>query len=228
MLDTLLANEINGHIDGTGVQEEVDTFMFEGHDTSAAGITFILLLLGTHPDVQELVYEEIREAVVRNNCQPLSITQFGELNYLDRVIKECLRLYPPVAFISRELTDDVVLSDNTKIPRGIMMHFHIFDLHRDEEQFPDPEKFDPDRFLPDNSAKRHPYAYLPFSAGPRNCIGQKFALLEIKTLVQYVLMNFELKAITRREDIKFVIDLVLRPTDAILVQFKRRPDNVLV
>lgn len=182
MLDTLLANEINGHIDAAGVQEEVDTFMFEGHDTSAAGITFILLLLGTHPDVQELVYQEIREAVIRNQNKPLSITQFGELHYLDRVIKECLRIYPPVAFISRELTEDMYLKDNTKIPAGMMMHFHIFDLHRDEEQFPDPEKFDPDRFLPENVAKRHPYAYLPFSAGERRntgCPGRYFLIDKI-------------------------------------------------
>lgn len=165
MLDTLLANEINGHIDAAGVQEEVDTFMFEGHDTSAAGITFILLLLGSAPDVQERVYQEIREAVIKNENKPLSITQFGELNFLDRVIKECLRIYPPVAFISRELTEDVYLENNTCVPSGMMMHFHIFDLHRDEEQFPDPERFDPDRFLPGNVEKRHPYSYLPFSAG---------------------------------------------------------------
>lgn len=180
MLDTLLANEINGHIDASGVQEEVDTFMFEGHDTSAAGITFILLLLGTDQEVQERVYQEIREAVIRNDNQPLSITQFGELNYLDRVIKECLRIYPPVAFISRELTEDIFLEDNTKVPSGMMMHFHIFDLHRDEEQFPDPERFDPDRFLPENVEKRHPYAFLPFSAGKWGHLGSVHLLIIIK------------------------------------------------
>lgn len=146
-------------------QEEVDTFMFEGHDTSSAGITFILLLLGTHQDVQERVHDEIRDAVLANGNLPLSMTQFGKLNYLDRVIKECFRIYPPVPIISRELTEDFVLDDGSRIPPGKMMHLHIFDLHRDEEQFPDPEKFDPDRFLPENAAQRHPYAYLPFSAG---------------------------------------------------------------
>lgn len=133
MLDTLLSNEINGRIDVAGIQEEVDTFMFEGHDTSASGITFILLLLGTHPDVQQRVYEEIKSAVLGNHNQPLSITQFGDLNYLDRVIKECLRIYPPVAFISRELTEDILLADGTRIPTGNMMHLHIFDLHRFED-----------------------------------------------------------------------------------------------
>lgn len=165
MLDTLLSNEINGHIDAQGVQEEVDTFMFEGHDTSAAAITFILLLLGTHEEEQERVFQEIRDAVISNENEPLSITQFGDLKYLDCFVKECLRLYPPVAFISRELTEDVFLADGTRIPSGNMMHFHIFDLHRDPEQFPDPEKFDPDRFLPENVQNRHPFAYLPFSAG---------------------------------------------------------------
>lgn len=228
MLDTLLSNEINGHIDAAGVQEEVDTFMFEGHDTTAAGLTFIFLLLGHNPEAQEKVYDEIRDAVINNNNKPLTITQFGDLNYLDRVIKECLRIYPPVAFISRELTEDVFLSNHAKVSSGGMMHFHIYDLHRDPEQFPDPEKFDPDRFLPENIKGRHPFAYIPFSAGPRNCIGQKFAMLEIKTLLQYVLLNFRLTSITKREDVKFTIDLVLRPIHPILVQFEKRVGDPLL
>lgn len=149
------------------------------------------------------------------------MAQLSELSYTDRVIKECLRLYPPVPIISRETSEEFILF-GCKIPIKTMSHIHIFDLHRDPDQFPDPERFDPDRFLPENIEKRHPFAYVPFSAGPRNCIGQKFALLEIKALLKHILFNFRLTPITKREDIVFIADLVLRSRDPVRVQFHRR------
>ena len=75
-----------------------------------------------------------------------------------------MRLYPSVPYIGREFAKDVTI-DNMVFYKGTIVHIHVFDLHRDPEVFPDPEKFDPDRFLPENSDKRHPYAYVPFSAG---------------------------------------------------------------
>ena len=80
------------------------------------------------------------------------------------VIFRSLRIYPPVSFISRDLGADMIIN-NVLFYKGSIVHIHIFDLHRDPEVFPDPEKFDPDRFLPENCIKRHPYAYVPFSAG---------------------------------------------------------------
>lgn len=113
------------------------------------------------------------------------------------------------------------IEDDT-IPAGAIAHIHIFDLHRDPDQFPDPERFDPDRFTPENSEKRHPFAYVPFSAGPRNCIGQKFALLEIKVVLQHVLTNFKLSPVTTREEIEFVGDIILRAKKPVKVRFHLR------
>lgn len=221
MLDTLLASEENQLIDEAGICEEVDTFMFEGHDTTSSGITFSLLLLATYPDIQQRVHDELREAINKNNGEMLGMSQFRELPYLDRVLKECLRLYPPVTFISRTTTDPVVLGD-VEVETGTMLHLHIYDVHRDPKYYPDPERFDPDRFLPENVAARNPYAYIPFSAGPRNCIGQKFAVLEMKTIIQYLLINFQLRAVTKREDVVFVADLVLRTKHPIDIEFRPR------
>uniref|UniRef100_UPI003B66E70F uncharacterized LOC128724838 n=1 Tax=Anopheles nili TaxID=185578 RepID=UPI003B66E70F len=225
MLDTLLSAEAKQQIDEDGIREEVDTFMFEGHDTTAAAIMFTIVLLAIEQEAQDRCYKEINELLEQNSASSdpvrLSVQDYQNLPYLERVIKESLRLYPPVAFISRATTGELVV-DGTTFPHNTITHIHIYDLHRDPEQFPDPERFDPDRFLPEVAEKRNPYAYVPFSAGPRNCIGQKFALLEIKTVLVALLLSFRLVPVTRREEIVFMADLVLRAKTPLKVRLQRR------
>jgi cytochrome P450 family 4 len=107
MLDTLLQAQSEGLIDDEGIIEETDTFTFEGHDTTSAGMTFTLLLLSHHPKVQEKLFEEIQEVMrLSKNEDGLGIDDFNKLNYMERVIKESLRIYPPVHFIARTFTED--------------------------------------------------------------------------------------------------------------------------
>ncbi|KAJ6617597.1 putative cytochrome P450 4ac2 [Pseudolycoriella hygida] len=219
MMDTLLQAEQQGLIDDEGIIEETDTFTFEGHDTTSSAITFIILLLAHHPEAQEAIFNEIQEFLHMKD--ELTIDDFNRFEYMDRVLKECMRIYPPVPFISRNLAEDYQ-HDGFVQPKGTTVNIHIFDIHRDPEIFPDPEKFDPDRFLPENCAKRSNFAFIAFSAGMRNCIGQRFAMLELKMVVSKLVSNFKIVPITQREDITFVGDMILRSREPIRIKFIRK------
>ncbi|XP_069699717.1 cytochrome P450 4C1-like isoform X1 [Periplaneta americana] len=202
------------------LREEVDTFMFEGHDTTSAGMTWALFLLGLHPDVQEKTYEE-QKNIFQGSERSVTMKDLNEMKYLERVIKETLRLYPSVPIFGRQLHSEAELGDFT-VPAGCSVIMYIYNLHRNPEQFPNPENFDPDNFLPEKVTNRHPYAYIPFSAGPRNCIGQKFALLEEKTVLSYILRNYEVISLDKRQDVNLMAEIVLRPEKGINVSIKPR------
>lgn len=162
-LDVLLLSQMEGAADlsDVDIREEVDTFMFEGHDTTSSAIAFAISLLSKHADVQQRVFEEAVELEGREK-EPMP--------YLEAVIKETLRLYPSVPFFSRKVLEDLSVG-NVTVPKGASVSCLIYMLHRDPDSFPDPERFDPDRFYL-NEKQLHPFAFAAFSAGPRNCIGK--------------------------------------------------------
>jgi cytochrome P450 family 4 len=225
MLDLLLSAKNDGaDIDYEGIREEVDTFMFEGHDTTSMAISFMLLVLANLQDIQTKILSEILNVV-----GPTKIPTYEDLQnlkYTERCIKETLRLFPSVPFISRYASEEFTTKTGYTIPEGTVLHIHIFDLHRNAEIYPEPLKFDPDRFLPEQVAERHPFAYIPFSAGPRNCIGQRFALLELKTVLCGILRRFALEKVDDMHDVEFRPDLVLRPKEDVKVRILPRQQKV--
>ncbi|XP_072938757.1 cytochrome P450 4C1-like isoform X2 [Epargyreus clarus] len=196
MLDLLLQNLRERKIDDKGVREEVDTFMFG-----------------------ENIYDEMNK-IFGSSQRPPTMNDLNDMKYLECCIKESLRIYPSVPGIARNLETEVVLS-GYHVPANTAVNIHIYDIHHRADIYPDPE-FIPERFLPENALKRHPYAYIPFSAGPRNCLGQKFAMLEMKTMLSGLLRRFKIEAVTKSEEITFATHLVLRSTHPIYVRFRER------
>ncbi|XP_046382837.1 cytochrome P450 4C1-like isoform X2 [Ischnura elegans] len=211
------------------IREEVDTFMFEGHDTTSMAICWILFTLANNPDVQEKAWKEVKEfweyrTKMEKEDRSYQSNIFTDMPYLERCIKESLRLYPSVPVISRKLSEDLQMGGYL-IPADTIIHIHVSNIHRNPSIYSNPDSFDPDRFLPEAVNTRHPYAYIPFSAGPRNCIGQRFAMLEVKAVVSAILFNFHLVAMDRPEDIVIVADLVLRSKNGIKMKFIPRNGN---
>ncbi|KAL6420172.1 hypothetical protein ACFW04_012264 [Cataglyphis niger] len=217
MLDLLIAASRDNLLSDLDIREEVDTFMFEGHDTTAMGITFALLLLAEHKDIQERVRIEVENAMQESGGK-LTMRSLQNLPYLERCLKEALRLYPSVFFIIRNIKEDIKLHSYV-IPAETMLFLNIYGVHRNPNFWSIPEVFDPDRFLPERIQKRHPYSYLPFSAGSRNCIGQRFGLLELKAMIAPLIHNFYLEPIDHLKDIRLTTDMIIRPSHPVHINF---------
>ncbi|XP_031552096.1 cytochrome P450 3A2-like [Actinia tenebrosa] len=165
-------------------------FLFAGYETTSITLALTCHHLATNQDFQEKLQKEIDD-VWRDEDQPPSYEVVQSLPYLDMVISETLRLYPPGFFLARECTKDCVIK-GLHIKKGTPVITPAYSIHRDPEFYPDPEKFDPERFSAEAKASRDPYAYLPFGQGPRNCIGMRFAQMEMKLALVRILKRFTL------------------------------------
>ncbi|NP_001164374.1 cytochrome P450 4AB17 [Nasonia vitripennis] len=223
MLDVLLSAEREGLIDAKGVREEVDIFTVAGHDTTAVTMAFMMMLLAENPEIQDRARAEVINHFEENGGK-LNITEIQKFEYLDRCIKETLRLYPPISQFVRYMDKDIQLKKYL-IPAGVDVLFLTYDTQRDPRHWTEPDKFDPDRFLPENAKKRHPFAYIPFSAGLRSCIGQKFAMLELKAMLAHILYNFYVKPVDLTANMKLETYIVLQPSHPVHVKSIRRNVN---
>ncbi|KAL1123657.1 hypothetical protein AAG570_002733 [Ranatra chinensis] len=222
-LDTLLEVEMNkpGTLSQDDIRQEVDTFTFEGHDTTSASLVFTLFLLGSHPEIQDKVAEELY-SIFGDSQRSVEMKDLQQMVYLEKVIKESLRLYPSVPYISRALIHDLNLPGDVLIPKGANVIILPYILHRNKRFYPDPEVFDPERFNEDQCLNRHPFAYIPFSAGPRNCIGQKFAMMALKIILSTIIRKAKIESITTKEELRLLPFLILRPSEPIMIKVKPR------
>ncbi|XP_078377058.1 cytochrome P450 3A8-like [Oculina patagonica] len=164
-------------------------FLLAGYETSSNTLSFTLYHLAVNPDVQDKLRTEIKEAMESNAKKPLyDVVQ--NIEYLDCVIKEAQRLYPAAAQVNRQCSEDYVYN-GIHIPAGTEVVIPIYVMHHDPDAWQDPEKFDPERFRGPDNDTRHAFQFIPFGAGPRTCIGMRFALLEIKIALARILMKYK-------------------------------------
>lgn len=168
---------------------EVRTFMFAGLDTVTSAISWILYCLALNPDHQKYCQEEVDRIFDKDNG--LLWNDLGNLPYLKLCINESMRLYSPVPIICRRADEKYDLQGK-KFPKDTFLYVNIFALHRNPHVWKNPEVFDPMRFSEERAQDRPSHSFIPFSAGFRNCIGQTFAMAEIKVTLAMILHRFHL------------------------------------
>ncbi|KAL5285738.1 hypothetical protein ACFFRR_007426 [Megaselia abdita] len=190
-LDNLLTARIDDKpLSYQDILDEVSTFLFEGHDTTASAVSFMFYTLSRHPHVQEKLYDEQMSLSDDPNWEP-SYEEIQEMKYLEMTIKECLRLFPSVPGIGRQTTVPMEINGQY-IPAKTILILLIMSMGYNEEYFDKPCEFIPERFLPDNRTGANPFDHVSFSAGPRNCIGQKFAMMEVKAIMCKIVRHFRI------------------------------------
>jgi cytochrome P450 len=163
----------------TQIRDEVLTLLLAGHDTTALALGYIWYLLSNHPDIQKRLFRELNRVIGDRSPK---LEDLFELTFTEQIIKEALRLYPPVYLFAREpKTDDEI--GGYDVAEGTLLLFNQWVIQRDNRFFDNPDEFDPDRWTAEFEETLHPYAYYPFSGGPRRCIGEQFAMQELKIIV---------------------------------------------
>ncbi|XP_011689798.1 PREDICTED: cytochrome P450 4g15 [Wasmannia auropunctata] len=222
-LDLLMEAGQNGTVlTDEEVKEQVDTIMFEGHDTTAAASSFFLSVMGCHPEIQEKVIQELDE-IFGDSDRPATFQDTLEMKYLERCLMETLRMYPPVPIIARKINTDLKLaSGDYTVPAGATVIVTTFKMHRQPHIYPNPDVFNPDNFLPEKTANRHYYAFVPFSAGPRSCVGRKYAMLKLKIILSTIMRNFHVKSDIKEVDFRLQADIILKRAEGFKIRLEPR------
>ncbi|KAB1196227.1 MULTISPECIES: cytochrome P450 [Haloferax] len=197
------------------MENQLIGMIFAGHETTALALTYTLYLLATHPEICETATAEVDDVV---DGGPVTAEELDRLSTLERVLKESLRLYPPVHTIPRETAEPFSAGART-IPPGTDVHLSIIHVHRDERWYDDPLTFRPARWAEDSD--RPTYAYIPFGAGPRSCLGRSFALTEAKIVLATVLREFELEW-GSDEPLEITPEMTTQPDGATPLVVRRR------
>ncbi|KAH9396368.1 hypothetical protein TYRP_019771 [Tyrophagus putrescentiae] len=182
------------------VQAQAMVFYLAGYESTANTLSHLLYLLALHPQVQRKLFQELQQAKEEFR-KPLTFTELQKLPYLDAVVSETLRLYCPALQVPREAGVDYPIPEyNLVVEKGTFIMLDIFHNHTSEKYWPQAEKFDPERFMGENREKIVPYTFLPFSSGPRQCIGMRLSLMETKLGVARILDRYEVVRTAKTTD----------------------------
>lgn len=215
--------EKNPDFTDNDIVNEACTFMLAGQDSVGAAVAFCIFLLAQNQDCQKRCVDELEEIFQRDN-RPVTMHDLKEMRYLEMCIKETLRLYPSVPMLARKTGEETQLGKHI-FPAGSNIFISPYATHRIPHIYPNPEKFDPERFTPENCEKRHPYAYIPFSAGPRYCIGNRFAILEMKTVISKILRTYDILPVKGKTTFTPIFRITVRASGGLWVKLQKRLDS---
>ncbi|XP_053691278.1 probable cytochrome P450 313a4 [Sabethes cyaneus] len=197
------------------------TIILAGNDTSALSVAYACLFLAMYPHIQDRIHAEIQHFLPSEDT-PITPENLKQLEYMDMFVKETLRHCPAIPVIARKAIKNVSI-DNQVIPKNSIIIMSLYTLHRRKDIWgPNATNFDPENFHPDRIKLRDQYAYLPFSGGPRNCIGWRYALMNIKVMLVYLVRNFSLRTDIKQTDLRFRFDLTLKLAFEHRIQLEKR------
>ncbi|XP_044261131.1 cytochrome P450 4C1-like isoform X1 [Tribolium madens] len=235
----LTASETNPQFNELAVEEETQTILITGSETTAITIGMVLIILGIYPEVQEKIMDEL-ELVLGPDNREITLDDINKMEYMERVIKETLRVLPIVPIILRSMDEDIKLgiksknSNNSKnfkpitdpyiIPTGSFVLVPIGHIGKKPEFWKEPNKFDPDRFLPENNTNRHRCTFIPFSYGARNCVGFKYGMMSMKVLLAAILNKYIIKPAQYKslEEIELIFGMVTKPKHGFKIKLERK------
>ncbi|EAT41568.1 AAEL006784-PA [Aedes aegypti] len=202
-------------------------FFVAGFDTVSTGLTFLAYELALNPEIQQRLYEEIIETETTLEGKSLTYEVLQKMKYLDMVVSEGLRKWPAGILGDRYCTKDYQYKDaagSFVIEKGTSLWIPTIAIHNDPQYYPNPEKFDPERFSDENKSKINPFAYMPFGVGPRNCIGSRLALMEMKLIMYYLLREFSFEPTEKTQiPLKLVMSgFALQGEKDVWLEFKPR------
>lgn len=208
VLDKCIELELDGVFNHDNLMDQIRLVIFAGSDTLSVTVFCTLLLLAINQTHQDLVVDELR-AILGDANRDVTHTHLTQMKYMERVIKESQRLLAPVPYIGRKSSEEIQLA-NGVIPKNTMILINIMHMHRDPKIWgKNVLEFVPDRFLPEQVTKRPAFSFIPFSAGPRNCIGMKYAMNSAKIVLAHLLRRYRFKTNLRFDQIKIKIHMVL-------------------
>jgi cytochrome P450 len=199
------------------LRDEVLNFLIAGHETTASALSFCLYQLTQHPEVLTKVRDEIQAVL---GVLELTYADLEKFEYLDKVLNESMRILPPVWAISREAKEDDVI-DGYPIPKGCIVTVAPYFIHHREDIWPDPKKFDPERFNKEEEKKRPGNSFGPFGPGPRTCIAETFARMEMKTFLILFLRRFDIE-LDKKVPVEIHATVTLRPKNGLYLFVRNR------
>ncbi|MFN2444594.1 MAG: cytochrome P450 [Vicinamibacterales bacterium] len=199
------------------IRDEAMTMMAAGHETSSNALSWTLYLLAQHPDIQEQVHDEVKSAL--GGLEPAS-EDVAKLAFCKQVIQESMRLYPPIPSVSRTPVEPDEVAGYPVMPGSILSCVTAV-IHVHPEFWSEPEQFRPERFSADRAASVYPFSYLPFAAGPRECIGKNFAMLEMQLVLAMLIQRFRFRWLPEKPAEPFPT-VTLRPLDGVWLKLEKR------